>query len=65
MAQQLFWFETLLKFISGVLLLVAPVSLARLMGLPHGQVGFWARILELWVKLVFGRFESWRCIWLV
>ena len=20
---------------------------------------------ELWVKLVFGRFESWRCIWLV
>jgi hypothetical protein len=47
MAQQLFWFETLLKFISGVLLLVAPVSLARLMGLPHGQVGFWARILGL------------------
>ena len=23
------------------------------------------RVKELWVKLVFGRFESWRCIWLV
>ena len=23
------------------------------------------RFSELWVKLVFGRFESWRCIWLV
>ncbi len=47
MAQQLFWFETILKFTAGIALLVAPVSLARLIGLPHGQVGFWARILGL------------------
>lgn len=45
MANQLFWLETLLKFAGGVVLLAFPVSIAKMLGLPHGNVGFWARIL--------------------
>jgi len=45
MAHQILWFETILKFSAGIALLGFPVSLARLLGLPHGNVGFWARLL--------------------
>ena len=47
MSQQLYWLETLLKFAGGVVLLSFPVSVARLLGLPHGNVGFWARLLGI------------------
>ena len=45
MAHQILWFETILKFSAGICLLAFPVSLARLLGLPHGNVGFWPRLL--------------------
>jgi len=45
MASQLLWIETLLKFTCGVVLLMAPITAARLLGLPHGNVGFWPRLL--------------------
>ena len=47
MAQQLFWFEVVLKFGVGAALLLTPIALARLFGLPHGNTGFWIRILGL------------------
>ena len=45
MAHQILWFETILKFSAGIALLAFPVSLAKVLGLPHGNVGFWARLL--------------------
>ncbi len=45
MAHQILWFETILKFSAGIALLALPVSLARVFGLPHGNVGFWPRLL--------------------
>ncbi len=45
MAHQILWFETILKFSAGLSLLLFPVSFAKLIGLPHGNVGFWARLL--------------------
>ena len=47
MTHQLFWLETLLKAAGGIVLLAFPVSVAKLLGLPHGNVGFWARILGI------------------
>lgn len=45
MAHQILWFDTILKFSAGLALLAFPVSLAKLFGLPHGNVGFWPRLL--------------------
>ena len=45
MIQQLYWLETLLKGASGLSLLIAPITLARLFGFPHGQTGLWLRVL--------------------
>ncbi|MEM8975120.1 MAG: hypothetical protein AAGD43_23925 [Pseudomonadota bacterium] len=45
MAHQILWFETILKFSAGIALLALPVSLARVFGLPHGNIGFWPRLL--------------------
>lgn len=47
MSQQLFWLETVLKSSAGLLLLTIPVTTAKLLGLPHGNVGFWARLLGI------------------
>ena len=45
MVHQLLWIEVLLKFSGGVVLLFIPISSARLLGLPHGNVGLWPRLL--------------------
>ncbi|HEX2843237.1 ABC transporter permease [Hyphomicrobium sp.] len=42
---QLLWFETLLKLVSGLALLLAPLSVIRLFGLPAADSGFWPRVL--------------------
>ena len=47
MSQQLYWLETILKSGAGLLLIIAPVTTAKLLGLPHGNVGFWARLLGI------------------
>ncbi len=39
--------ELVLKGVAGVLLLTIPVTTARVLGLPHGNVGFWARLLGI------------------
>jgi hypothetical protein len=44
MAQQLLWIETLLKLCVGGLLLVMPLSVAKLLGLPQPQTPFWSRL---------------------
>lgn len=41
--QQLLWLETLLKFFPGLLLTLAPVTTARVLGLPRSDGGFWLR----------------------
>ena len=43
--QQLLWLETLLKRAGGLSLLVAPVTLSRLLGLPLPGSSFWPRLL--------------------
>lgn len=43
--QQLLWIETLLKLAGGVALLIAPVTIVRLLGLPDPAGGFWPRLL--------------------
>ncbi len=45
MAAQIFWFEVLIKGTAGLVLLALPVAVAKVIGLPHGGVGFWIRIL--------------------
>ncbi|MGI9520238.1 MAG: hypothetical protein ACR2PG_01200 [Hyphomicrobiaceae bacterium] len=45
LVEQIYWFETILKFSAGLMLLLFPLSAARVLGLPHGNVGFWARIV--------------------
>ena len=45
MGHQILWFETILKFSAGLVLLGFPVTVAKLIGLPHGNVGFWGRLL--------------------
>ena len=47
MSQQLYWLEAILKSSAGLLLIVAPVTTAKLLGLPHGNVGFWPRLLGI------------------
>ena len=44
MADQLLWLETLLKGGIGLIMLLVPISAAKLAGLPHGNVGFWPRL---------------------
>jgi hypothetical protein len=44
MADQLLWFETLLKGSIGLVMLFVPVTAARLAGLPHGNTPFWPRL---------------------
>jgi len=43
--QQLLWIETLLKLSAGLALVVAPLSLIKLFGLPRADTGFWPRLL--------------------
>lgn len=45
MAEQLLWLETLLRFFSGLVLLVAPLTTARVLGLPLPQAVLWPRLL--------------------
>jgi len=42
---QLLWLETLLKLTGGTLLLLAPLTVIRLFGLPPAASGFWPRLL--------------------
>jgi hypothetical protein len=42
--QQLLWVETLLKFASGMLLALAPLTTLRILGLPRSDSGFWPRL---------------------
>ncbi len=44
MADQLLWFEALLKGTIGLVMLVFPVTAAKVAGLPHGNVSFWPRL---------------------
>ncbi len=43
--QQLLWIETLLKFSAGLVLVLAPLSTIKLLGLPRAESGFWPRLL--------------------
>ncbi len=45
MWQQLIWIEAILKGTVGLLLLLAPGTLARVLGLPRPETGFWPRLL--------------------
>ena len=42
--QQLLWLETLLKFVPGLLLALAPLTTLRVLGLPRPETGFWPRL---------------------
>ena len=42
--QQLLWLETLVKFFPGLMLVLAPMTSVRLLGLPRPDNGFWPRI---------------------
>ncbi|MFM1816583.1 MAG: hypothetical protein RLZ98_3278 [Pseudomonadota bacterium] len=44
-AAQLLWIETLLKALGGTVLVLAPISAARLLGLAVTPTGFWMRLL--------------------
>ena len=43
--QQLLWIETLLKLSAGLLLVLTPLSVIKLFGLPRTDTGFWPRLL--------------------
>jgi hypothetical protein len=43
--QQLLWIETLLKLTAGLLLVLAPLSTIKLLGLPRSETAFWPRLL--------------------
>lgn len=45
MAHQLLWLETLLRLSAGVVLLIMPVTAARVLGLPLPQALLWPRLL--------------------
>lgn len=45
MAQQLLWLETVLRFSSGAVLLILPLTTARVLGLPIPQALLWPRLL--------------------
>lgn len=47
MLSQVLQFELALKGIAGIALLIAPITTARLVGLPHGHVGIWGRLLGI------------------
>lgn len=44
-AQKLLAAEILLKLTVGVVLVFVPVTTAKVLGLPHGNVGLWQRLL--------------------
>lgn len=44
MADQLLWFETLLKGGIGLIMLFMPITAAKIAGLPHGNAAFWPRL---------------------
>jgi hypothetical protein len=43
--QQLLTVEILLKFAAGLVLVLAPLSTIKLLGLPRAETGFWPRLL--------------------
>ncbi len=43
--QQLLWIETLLKLAGGLSLLLAPVTVIRIFGLPASNAALWPRLL--------------------
>lgn len=43
-ADQLLWLETLLKGSIGLMMLMMPITSAKLAGLPHGNSAFWPRL---------------------
>jgi hypothetical protein len=43
--QQLLWLETLLKLAGGALLVLAPLTTIKVLGLPPSASAFWPRIL--------------------
>ncbi len=43
--QQLLWIETLLKLAGGALLLIAPLTTIKVLGLPRSASAFWPRLL--------------------
>ncbi|MBN9354656.1 MAG: ABC transporter permease [Hyphomicrobium denitrificans] len=43
--QQLLWLETLLKLAGGGLLLIAPLTTIKVLGLPQAASAFWPRVL--------------------
>ncbi|HEX5600567.1 MAG TPA: ABC transporter permease [Hyphomicrobiaceae bacterium] len=45
MADQLLWFETLIRFSAGLVLLIMPLTAARVLGLPLPQALLWPRLL--------------------
>ncbi len=45
MAQQLLWLEMLLRLSAGAVLLVLPLTAARILGLPVPQALLWPRLL--------------------
>lgn len=42
---QLLWIETLLKLAGGALLVLAPLTTLKVLGLPPSATGFWPRVL--------------------
>ncbi|MCL4766868.1 MAG: ABC transporter permease [Hyphomicrobiaceae bacterium] len=45
MAQQLLWIETVLRLAAGAVLLIMPLTTARILGLPLPQALLWPRLL--------------------
>ncbi|MEO1266107.1 MAG: hypothetical protein AAFV26_10415 [Pseudomonadota bacterium] len=45
MLAQILFLDLVSKAVIGGLLLLFPITTARVFGLPHGQVGLWARLL--------------------
>lgn len=43
--QQLLWLETLLKLAGGIVLLLAPLTVIKILGLPPSPGGFWPRLV--------------------
>lgn len=43
-AEQILWFETLLKGSIGFVMLLFPITAAKIAGLPHGNTAFWPRL---------------------
>ena len=59
--QQFLWLETLLKLAGGLVLLIAPLTVIRVLGLPGTGSRFWPRLLgALLVGLAIATFiEGW------